>query len=77
MAPVPSHSTFTDYSQSRSQAREMSPRKQHDLNLLLLELREKRMNEKLQQENIKRNQLIQTIKTKSQMIDPALTELSV
>jgi hypothetical protein len=55
----------------------MSPRKQHDLNLLLLELREKRMNEKLQQENIKRNQLIQTIKTKSQMIDPALTELSV
>ena len=35
------------------------------------------MSEKLQQENIKRNQLIQSIKTKSQIIDPALSELSV
>ena len=35
------------------------------------------MSEKLQQENIKRNQLIQSIKTKSQMIDSALSELTV
>jgi hypothetical protein len=50
----------------------MSPSRKHNLHLALLELKERRMNEKLQQVNIKRNNLIQTIKTKTQAPDPAL-----
>jgi hypothetical protein len=49
--PMPSHPTFSDYNQRLSLSRhlaKLSPSRQHDLNLVLLELRERRISEKLQ-----------------------------
>jgi hypothetical protein len=44
---------------------EISPKRQHDLHLMLIELREKRTAEKLAQTQALRNQLIEKIKAKA------------
>ena len=78
--PMPSHLTFTEYQERLSQSRllsETSPKRQHDLQLMLIELREKRMAEKMAETQAKRNLMIEKIKARAQCPKDETTEVNL